>query len=146
MHSAVPRCSWQYTSVTMISILLRFLLPQRRCVGMWWSCARSQGRRTATCLRCGVDLVRDNASLPSVIHAHTMQNARFPVTYCFVCVICILKGRNLCAHTCRLLLIKAKLLFWSRPYTVIHYVVICLEISFWRVYLGLFLFEPEMQM
>lgn len=51
------RCSSQYTSVTMTSILLRCPLPLRHCAGMWWSCARNLGRWTATCLRCGGDQV-----------------------------------------------------------------------------------------
>lgn len=94
MPPAVPRCSWQYTSVTMTSILLRFPLPRRRCAGMWWICARSQGKQTATCLRCGVDLVSDNASLPSVIHPHTMQNMSYSVTSCFVCGIWLYPKRQ----------------------------------------------------
>lgn len=61
--SCCSRCSWLYTSVTMTSILLRFLLLRRRCAGMWWTCAKSRGKRTATCLRCGVDLVSDSAVL-----------------------------------------------------------------------------------
>lgn len=64
---AVLRCSWLYTSVTMTSILLRSLLPRRHCAGMWWTCVRSRGRRTATCPRCGVDLVSGGASPPCVI-------------------------------------------------------------------------------
>lgn len=99
---AVPRCFWQYTSVTMTSILLRFLLPRRRCAGMWWSCARSRGRQTATCPRCGVDLVSNGASPPGVIfiHLHTMMNMRLSVTCRFVYGIGLYpKGQqSLCRH------------------------------------------------
>lgn len=141
--SLVPRCSWQYTSVTMTSILLRSPLPRRHCAGTWWSCARSRERPTATCLRFGVDLVSDGASSPSVTltHLHTMKNRRFSVTCCFGCGILWMypKGReSVCRHLfVFFLLIRGKLLFWSRPYMEISCVVNCSVISFWRAYLFL---------
>lgn len=68
------RCSSQYTSVTMTSILLRYPLHLRHCAGMWWSCARNLVRQIATCLRCGGGQVR--YSVPWLI-LHSGGNCLF---------------------------------------------------------------------
>lgn len=135
-----PRCSWQYTSVTMTSILLRSLLPRRRCAGTWWTCARSRGRQTVICLRCGEDLVSGCAGFrgvtrrPAVKKGGTLGHMLFWLwdntdgshgtgVSVLLCLFVFF------------LLIRRKLLFWSRPYMEISCVVNCLVTSFWRAYL-----------
>lgn len=116
----------------MTSILLRFPLPQRRCAEMWWSCARSRGKRIATCLRCGVDLVSNIATLPSVIsiHVHTFQNIQSSVACCFD-KISWATGVSVRLPP----FFRKELFFWSRPDLEISCVVICLVILVWRAYL-----------
>lgn len=139
MSLSTSRCSWQYTSVTMTSILLRSLLPQKRCAGMWWSCARSQGRWTAICLRCGVDLVRYVAAPPGEIFTsshslHTVIKMRFSAICQFAYGTGLYPVGQL-TLVCLPPLMRGKLLFSSRPYMEISCVVNWLVSSFWRAYL-----------
>lgn len=101
------RCSSQYTSVTMTSILLRFPLPLRLCARMWWSCARSRGRRTASCLRCGVDLVSNGTSHPSVFN--DKQEMFNHTAFCLWNIALSQRIADICFSF--VLLMKGKLLF-----------------------------------
>lgn len=131
--SVFHRCSWLYTSVTTTSILLRFLLPQRHCAGMWWICAKSRGRQIATCLRCGMDLVSQRASVPSVIHLKAHTNLTIRVKYCFVL---FQKDRSQCVETYFIFLyLERNCFFRNSSCKEISCVVICTVIYFWGAYL-----------
>ncbi len=70
--------------------------------------------------------------------AHTVNNMRFSVTRCFGIWLYPKGQESVDRHLFVLfLLIRGKLLFWSRPYMEISCVVNCLVISFWRAYLFL---------